>query len=118
MNEDLKAGVPSWVVEANRRYSGPVMVFAHGIDSYGVWYVVPDSGPPIPVDLLVSRIKQEHPRRHVVLVVCNPGRCRLDEPGVSYALDSVWTLPDSALHLRDTLTPAVVGNIFEMRENP
>lgn len=109
-----------WMVEANRRFANPVVVFCHGdtyIDAFGnpQWYAFPDVRPPLPVHTLALELKQDYPGRDIVLVICNPDGLELGVPGVHYSRGgSVWIVPDRNLSIRSTIDPSAIGNVNDM----
>lgn len=129
--DSLEWSVELWRSEIARRYPGAVGLVCHGGDM-GHWTLHPDhrrlvllpTGPipfylqdrPFPVEQEIAVLRAKYPGRRIVLVVCNPGHYRLNIPGVSYALESVWAVPDRSLNPRSQQHPEDVGNVFEFQE--
>lgn len=120
----------AWRDEIDRRFDHAVGILVHGGDFVsGQWIVGASSQPWMhvtEVSKLVEEVKAKYPDRIVVLLACNPGHVHLNIPGVYYALDSVWCLPDRAITpemfvgswepgeiSRWQSDPNVVGNIYE-----
>lgn len=117
---DIEAGQTEWVREVAKRYPDAFVLLGHGLTDpvTGEWTIYPTIGDPVPVREAVEAVHALYPGRRVVLVVCNPDGKVLDGvEDVSYALHNVWVMPDdNDLHFRDIIKPAVVGSIWEFRE--
>lgn len=112
-----------WSAEIRRKYPNAVIVFSHGENVGGLWMTIPTIGNPISVALMVQQVRDIHPMRRIVLLICNPGRAKLSAPGVTYAPDSVWVIPDSRVpefprFLRQMHSPGFVGSVDQFIENP
>jgi hypothetical protein len=89
-----------WRAEIDRRFDGAVGVLVHGGDLVKGQWVVKASlfeGHLMPAEELVRQMKQRYPDRTIVLLACNPGHIRLEEPGVYYFVSNVWCVPDRAI---------------------
>ena len=96
LDETIPAeSLADWRVEVQRRFPRAVVVIVHGGDFVrGQWVVRTSFNHVEPAADVVRRFQTEYPDRVVVFVSCNPGHIRLGVPGVYYALDSVWIIPD------------------------
>lgn len=109
--------IEQWKVEVQRRFSSAYLVFCHGEDKDGVWYMFPQEkgAIPIPVEKYAKYLRHRMPDRIIVFVCCNPHHHGLGIPGVYHARDSVWYFTDkhSDNRERSDEDPGCVGNIFE-----
>lgn len=87
-----------WSKEVQRRFPNSVVVAVHGGEKIeGEWFV---NTQPYQkrAAVLCREVQALYPDRTVVLIACNPGHLKLGVPGVFYATDSVWCVPDRALN--------------------
>jgi hypothetical protein len=122
-NADVAWGQDYWLREASSQYAEFILVMGHGDTYNGEWMMKPDHSAPVPVRTMIDSVRSEYPGVRIVLIVCNPGGHTLDDPGVTYATDNVWVLPDRFIDLgtnlyRDTKIGDGTGNIYEFVENP
>lgn len=100
LDPSLEVYAPMWAAEIQRRFPHSVAILCHGGDFVeGEWILGtnPGSRHVERTEDVVRRIVAEYPDRTIVLLACNPGHLRLNVPGVWYATDSVWCVPDRAL---------------------
>lgn len=146
LDPSLEQFAPMWQAEIARRFPNAVGILIHGGEFQpGIWIVEGNyaSGNHVrTAQEVVREVQALFPNKTVVLCACNPGHIHLGIPGIYYAMDSVWTVPD-----RDTASvepatvreqilfgqrakaesrrpvldlgrwasdPGVVGNVFEM----
>jgi len=120
---DIADWINEWSTEVRQRYANAVIVFAHGVDRGGMWFSEPSIGNPISVEKLIDNIREIHPTRRIVLVMCNPGKHKISAPGVTYARNNVWVVPDRVIgdfskFMRAMTEPDFLGGIYEFTENP
>jgi len=111
-----------WKQQIARRYKDAVMVVCHGnTGPDGQWWAYPDYEAPLPMKDLVKRVRAIYPNRRIVLIACNPDALVFNEPGVTYAKESVWFWPDDImvtnLDKADPTGEGGCGDIFEFTEN-
>jgi hypothetical protein len=127
-NDSLAQFKVLWQKEAARRFPDCVIIQGHGNDNAaGEWCIFGDRltvfgtyVPRLPVRVVdaIADAKAKYPGRQIVLIVCNVFHHRLDIPGVAYAGDSVWIMPDRSIDGgRSDEEPGVAGNIFEFLTN-
>lgn len=140
----LEEFAPAWAAEVQRRFPHSVMVLCHGGNVVtDEWVIADDPYGPYgkvaePVDVVLTKEREEYPDRTIVLLSCNPCHVAIHgHPGCFYADASVWCTPDRALlpfttnkytldgnrgdalndlRPRSESNPDVVGNIFEFTE--
>lgn len=150
LDPSLEPYAKMWGEEVARRSQNAAVVVCHGADYVpGDWTVKASMSPghfTKTTDLIDAKLKQ-HKGRQLFIVSCNPGHIRLTGyPGVFYALDNMFCIPDRELTpsaflgdeafkvfdglvtipvfsrpLFDTRTrwerwPGCVGNVWEMVE--
>ena len=112
----------SWRKESTKRFKKtPFFFFAHGGYRNNEWVVFGpwDMEPKIEVEYIAEQLRNNHPNRDIIIVVCNGLGMELkNNPRVFYAKDAVWIWPDSYLNkisrvFRDLNEPNVVGDINE-----
>jgi hypothetical protein len=114
LSKGLQRGAKLWRAEANRHDVDPVVLVCHGNTLSGKWMLFPDEGDPIPVEGAAQILKQVFPHRPLLLLVCNPGHHALKTPGVYYAKESMWMVPDRASLFRIGVKDVLVGRFDEM----
>jgi hypothetical protein len=140
LDSSLVQYIEPWRVEVGRRFHNAVAIIVHGGDFVeGEWVVGAGIGGHISRASDIARHYQKlYAGRTLVFISCNPGHLKINVPGVWYASDVVWCIPDrgmspknmsSSRRLLDWATwledgekpeqsrweayPTVVGNIFE-----
>jgi hypothetical protein len=76
---------------------GIAFVVGHGWDFEGEWYLWSSDDRILIVREIVDDVRKQYPGDVIVLIVCNPGGYVLDTPGVAYAKNDIWVLPDSRI---------------------
>jgi hypothetical protein len=137
LDPSLQGFAAGWQQEIGRRFPHSVGVLCHGGNFVGdQWIVTAKSFEHyLTAPDIARHMQAKYPDRTIVLLCCNPGHLHLNVPGVYYAADSVWTVPDrqvgdhpeaAGLTLdsgyepamsRWSADPSVVGNIFEFLED-
>lgn len=104
LSKSLQRYASLWEREARTRFADPVLILGHGGKAFGVWTVLLDDEQgnslcSIPLEAAIWIERRRCPGRPIVLIVCNPGKMQLKGfPGVWYAKDLVWTVPDRFFH--------------------
>lgn len=122
-----------WVAQAIRRFGAGHVVLIHthgGMDKItGLWIagaLDPKSSlhiPPIQIEWLVYLARRDFPDRVIVITACNPGHVPCYDPGVYYATQNVWIVPDQNMNpvfnvLRHMRYPSVIGDIDKFIGTP
>jgi hypothetical protein len=92
---ELDSFVKIWHEEASKGFEKPIIVICHGQGKY-YWYATPSErrGCIMFTEYMANWVVNKHPKRNIILVVCNPGGLELNIPNVYYFDDEVWTVPD------------------------
>lgn len=99
----LQRFATGWHNEINRRFPNAVGLMLHGGEIVnGEWFVKPDGRFLVRTADLVRQEQAKFPGKTIVVIACNPGHLTLGIPGVYYAKDSVWCIPDRAIKPDDT----------------
>ena len=109
LDEPQNVGMFYWEREIKKSDPDPILVFGHGANIGGVWFVSRYDGKIAPVNWVVNKIRKEFPSQRIYLIICNPGGIDLDIPGVSYAKVNVWKFPDV-----NFLSGATLDDMFDM----
>ena len=93
---DLFPATRKWMPQIREQYPNALVVAVHGETDpvSGDWMAYPSLAPPVPVSMLVDRLRLNYPDRMIVLLTCNPDGKTLDKKNVVYAKDNVWSIPD------------------------
>jgi hypothetical protein len=116
----LSAVIP-WRRKTDERFGEDcILVVCHGGERWGEWWLAPDSAHEslrMPVKNAVAVLRDVYgPRRKIVLIVCNPSHELLRTPGVIYATELVYCIPDSYWPL--PREGPNVGRFEGFRQNP
>ncbi len=96
VSKDLAYGALFWRSEIERTTGTRnfILIAGHGNDIGSEWHIFPTVGAPIGMTDFVRAIRCEHPTTPIWLFSCNPGHRSLDIPGVAFATEEVWAMPD------------------------
>jgi hypothetical protein len=99
LDPSLEVYSAMWRDEIGRRFPNAIGILCHGGDLVeGEWVLgVGYTGHLTPAREIVARYQKLHKGRTIVLLACNTGNLKLNMPGVWYAKDSVFCIPDRAL---------------------
>lgn len=94
----LERYAPMWRAEIARRFPNAVGVLLHGGELMeGRWTVKTSETYRQEAKEVVLKNMRLYPGKVVILLACNPAHLSLGVPGVYYATDSVWCVPDHAV---------------------
>lgn len=96
MDPSLTLYADAWRAEVARRFPDAVVILAHGGNFAGDQWICSALmfGRYSTVQDAVHFEQARYPGRTIVVLCCNPGHLKLGIPGVYYANDSVWCIPD------------------------
>lgn len=98
MDPSLTGYAELWRAEISRRFPDAVAILCHGGNFAGEQWICSagNFGRYSTVPEAVAYEQARYPGRTIVILCCNPGHLKLGIPGVYYANDSVWCVPDRA----------------------
>lgn len=118
-NADVGRGEGLWRSCIQQTYRERVVTIAgHGTSFNGRWVITPDNNqPPIDVEAVCRTLRAIYGTRPIWVLSCNPGHHRLDVPGVSYATEKIWIVPDKFAITGNTVDETI-GKVSEFVRNP
>ncbi len=98
LSKTLRAGAVKWGPYVQKHVPGAHVIVVHGTSFAGVWFIHPDKGPMIPVELFTQSIRAIEPNTPIVLVCCNEGHYPIKTPNCWYGLQVMWVPPGHYKH--------------------